>query len=439
MDRYALLLTQNTDDGGGVEFQEKEIVLKKGELLTGELLLGGDPVVLAVPDTNAEGKILTLKEVSGEIELSWEEPASINDLPGTDENSFYIGGSTNGGFIHKTPSSGAVSDMEFKNNAGSLIPIKVGTPSHNDHAIPKSYADGLLAANDAMVYKGTIGTGGDVTALPTTHGTGWTYRVIEAGTYAGKVCEEGDLIISLVDRSGVGNVDADWSVVQANIDGAVTGPAGAIGTETIAVWNSNNRSLKDGGELISAFVKRSDFTGTQSILGTNGTAGSPVNINADDAYTVLGYGFGDDISFRKVLPAFLDLADYSIPGKAGTMTPANISAGENTILGRESSGSLAFSTVKTAQIGDAQVSLAKMADLAEKSIIGNNTAASATPLALSVAQVAEMVNVGTIPSSNTEGTKGQIRVDDDYVYFCVSTGNQGSAKWKRLPLSNWTA
>jgi hypothetical protein len=439
MTQYDLLLTQNTAESG-VEFEEKAILLKSGSLLTGSTATGGDPKVLHVPETNAEGRILMLKDEGGLTELSWEEPASITDLPGTDEYSFYIGGDTHGGHIHKTPASeNAVSDMEFKNKAGDLIPIKVGTPSHDDHAVPKSYADGLIAANDAMVYKGTIGTGGDVTALPTTHGTGWTYRVIEAGTYAGKVCEEGDLIISLVDRSGVGNVDADWSVVQANIDGAVTGPAGAIGTETIAVWNSNNRSLKDGGELISAFVKRSDFTGTQSILGTNGTAGSPVNINADDAYTVLGYGFGDDISFRKVLPAFLDLADYSIPGKAGTMTPANISAGENTILGRESSGSLAFSTVKTAQIGDAQVSLAKMADLAEKSIIGNNTAASATPLALSVAQVAEMVNVGTIPSSNTEGTKGQIRVDDDYVYFCVSTGNQGSAKWKRLPLSNWTA
>ena len=80
-----------------------------------------------------------------------------------------------------------------------------------------------LAASDAMIIKGTIGTGGTVTALPTTYKTGWTYRVITAGTYAGQVCEIGDLIIALVDRSGSGNVNSDWCVAQTNINGAITG------------------------------------------------------------------------------------------------------------------------------------------------------------------------------------------------------------------------
>lgn len=80
-----------------------------------------------------------------------------------------------------------------------------------------------LAASDAMIIKGTIGTGGTVTALPTTYKTGWTYRVVTNGTYAGQVCEIGDLIIALVDRNGSGNVDSDWCVAQTNINGAITG------------------------------------------------------------------------------------------------------------------------------------------------------------------------------------------------------------------------
>lgn len=80
-----------------------------------------------------------------------------------------------------------------------------------------------LAASDAMIIKGTIGASGTVTALPTTYKTGWTYRVITAGTYAGQVCEIGDLIIALVDRSGSNNVDSDWCVAQTNINGAITG------------------------------------------------------------------------------------------------------------------------------------------------------------------------------------------------------------------------
>ena len=80
-----------------------------------------------------------------------------------------------------------------------------------------------IAASDAMIVKGTIGTNGTVTALPTTYKTGWTYRVTGAGTYAGQVCEIGDLIIALVDRNGSGNANSDWCVAQTNINGAITG------------------------------------------------------------------------------------------------------------------------------------------------------------------------------------------------------------------------
>lgn len=76
-----------------------------------------------------------------------------------------------------------------------------------------------LAANDAMIFKGTIGTNGTVTTLPASHNTGWTYRVITAGTYAGVKCEIGDLIICLTTGTEANN--AHWTVAQTNIDGAV--------------------------------------------------------------------------------------------------------------------------------------------------------------------------------------------------------------------------
>ena len=82
-------------------------------------------------------------------------------------------------------------------------------------------SDGI-AASDAMIFKGTIGTDGTVAALPSTYKTGWTYRVITNGTYAGEACETGDLIIALTDRDGSGNQNSDWCVAQTNIDGAIT-------------------------------------------------------------------------------------------------------------------------------------------------------------------------------------------------------------------------
>ena len=80
-----------------------------------------------------------------------------------------------------------------------------------------------IAVNDAMVIKGTIGENGTVTTLPTTYKIGWTYRVVTDGTYAGQVCEIGDLIIALVERNGSENVDSDWCIAQTNINGAITG------------------------------------------------------------------------------------------------------------------------------------------------------------------------------------------------------------------------
>ena len=88
--------------------------------------------------------------------------------------------------------------------------------------VQTAVSDGI-AASDALIFKGTLGISGTITSLPTTYKTGWTYRVITVGTYAGQVCEIGDLIVALVDRSGSGNLDADWCVAQTNINGAITG------------------------------------------------------------------------------------------------------------------------------------------------------------------------------------------------------------------------
>ena len=97
-----------------------------------------------------------------------------------------------------------------------------------------------LAANDAMIFKGTIGTSGTVTALPNTHNAGWTYRVVTAGTYAGIVCEVGDLIICITDGTAANN--AHWTVAQTNIDGAVTGPASAT-NNGIALFNGTTGKI----------------------------------------------------------------------------------------------------------------------------------------------------------------------------------------------------
>ena len=82
----------------------------------------------------------------------------------------------------------------------------------------EAFVNQSFAANDAMVFKGTLGASGTVQSLPDVHEIGWTYKVATAGTYAGQDCEIGDMVICIADGSQASSLD--WTVVQSNIDSA---------------------------------------------------------------------------------------------------------------------------------------------------------------------------------------------------------------------------
>lgn len=146
-----------------------------------------------------------------------------------------------------------------------------------------------IAAADALIYKGTIGTGGTITSLPTTHKTGWTYKVITAGTYAGVKCEVGDMIICLTD--GTSASDAHWTVVQTNTDGVVVGPANAV-ADRVAIFNgTTGKLIKDSGYTIASSVPaNAKFTDT-TYSANNGVTLSGTTFSHSDTSTLNGnYG-----------------------------------------------------------------------------------------------------------------------------------------------------
>lgn len=203
--------------------------------------------------------------------------------------------------------------MKLKANINS--PVLTGTPKaptasagNNTTQIAttafvKTAVSDAIAASDAMVIKGTIGTTGTVTSLPTTYSTGWTYRVVTEGTYAGNVCEIGDLIIALKNRSGSGNVNSDWCVAQTNINGAITG-------------------IRSGDAYIDYSQSGSVVTIThKDVSRTNTTSkASPANggtFTAIDSVTSDAKGHITKVNTKEVtLPTFKDL----------NITPENIGA-----------------------------------------------------------------------------------------------------------------
>jgi hypothetical protein len=159
-------------------------------------------------------------------------------------------------------------------SANNFLATSSAVKTYVDQAV----SDGF-SANDAMVFKGTLGSGGTETTLPPTYNTGWTFKVITAGTYAGKVAEVGDMYVALVTRSGSGNQDSDWAVVQANIDGAVTGPVSATSGNFPIFNNDTGKVIANSNFSPSSFVLASDTTvvrttGNQTIGGNKTFTGT---------------------------------------------------------------------------------------------------------------------------------------------------------------------
>lgn len=159
--------------------------------------------------------------------------------------------------------------------------------NHDDRYYTETEIDtklnALLGANDALVFKGIIDSGHP---LPTAgYEVGYTYRVNEAGTYAGQKCEQGDLIICIADALSTST--PHWTVAQTNIDGAVIGPAGATDDNIVLFSGATGKLIKNSGKKLSdlAAAKHthviSDITNLQSTLDQKATS-TALNSHTND-------------------------------------------------------------------------------------------------------------------------------------------------------------
>ena len=145
-------------------------------------------------------------------------------------------------------------------------PVFTGTvtlpadPTQNMEAATKQYVDRLASGLNDF----TVGVVDSSTPLPATdYKVGQTFRVAEAGTYAGQDCEVGDLIIVISDYAE-SQKDSDFLVVQANVDGAVTGPDASTDANIVVFDGITGKKIKDSSVTIAsvsdAIVKAHEHT-----------------------------------------------------------------------------------------------------------------------------------------------------------------------------------
>ena len=233
--KYELYVLQPGDDGYTLEKPGVDAANLKQYVMVVDSLPASNQIegVLYINKTDSTGSIWTAgawKQVFADVS---EDVADFESRIGTLET-----------------------DIDLK--APINNPVFTGTvtlaadPADNLQAATKQYVDRLVAG----IVDCTPGIA-DLTdnTLPTTgYKAGQTWRVAEDGTYAGQECEIGDLIICIKDYAEGGSAgNADFMIIQANIDGAVTSSADATTDGDIVVYDGiTGKVIKSSAVNISS-------------------------------------------------------------------------------------------------------------------------------------------------------------------------------------------
>lgn len=126
----------------------------------------------------------------------------------------------------------------------------------DDVTTGKAVAAALATLPEPMVFKGSLGTGGTITTLPTASSSnkGYVYKVITAGTYASQSAKVGDTFISdgsawVLIPSGDEPSGTVTNVAVANGGGLTVSGSPITSSGTITVGHSNSVTAKTSSSL----------------------------------------------------------------------------------------------------------------------------------------------------------------------------------------------
>lgn len=446
MAQYDIIITQNVS-ALGVEFAEKVVNLPKGALLSGAT--DGSPVAIP-PGTNGQIPEADSNVAGGIKWVNKDVTHTQNTDTGTTQAAYDILSGGNGvklkvnAGVLELKSIDDASFKSFKADGGSFNDVLVANaPTLNSHAANKAYVDNLLGANNAMQFKGTIGTGGTYTIVAfnalTTYNAGWTYEVITAGTIKGNICKAGDSLMCMVSRSGSGAVDADWTAKEANQDGIVIGPVSA---------SDSYPALFDGvsGKLLKVAASP---LGSAAFVNTNTFASAAQGLLADTAIqkAVLA---ANSILYATTIstPAALDVPVSTMVGRKSTgnivaLIPAEIRTIINVADGATSNTKATGAEIDT---GTDDTKFATAKAIADSKIVKGPASAGDNYLATFDGITGKLLkdsgkrtgdfkgNWVAAPSGMTStGNAGDFALDSNFLYLCPASNT-----WARVPIArNW--
>ena len=262
-------------------------------------------------------------------------------------------------------SAGTSKQILMSNGSGApswYSPVTTVSAASTNNDIPTAAAvwavvGNGMAANDAMVFKGTIAatgviTSGDATingktlSQLTNYSSGWTFKAAEALTITGVgTLEIGDMVIGVKDYA-TAYAASDWTVVQANIDGAVTSSVTLTTGQLIIGANGKSVSVlspsSDGQVLtqvsgVPAWANPIlNTAGTTNLVGTKlFLAGATSQAASPQTYSNVNVYIGTDNKLYSNNSVVLTTADV-VDNLTSSSTSTPLSANQGRILNNQS-------------------------------------------------------------------------------------------------------
>ncbi len=251
---------------------------------------------------------------------------------------------------YATSAQGTKADNAMPKSGGTFTGAVTlnADPTANLGAATKQYVDSQItskiAASDAMVFKGTLGTNGTVTAVPTSGVVkGDTYKIITAGTYAGSACKVGDLIIAMTSGSPEATAD-NWAYVpsgnenettisystttqnlttSAKTGSIVLGEAATKQVDTSVASGSTSTKLPTSA-AVATLVSGQISTVTKTI--TDHTGNSDIHMTSTEKTKLSGIASGAEVNQNAFSKVTVGSTTVSAGAKTDTLT---LAAGSN--------------------------------------------------------------------------------------------------------------
>ena len=216
---------------------------------------------------------------------------------------------------------------------------------YNSLEAAKSYTVALAAAQDAMVFAGTITSAGVITshnvALFTAENdtdtiedidykVGWTFRFSQSGTFNEEPVEVGDMIIAIKAKSSEFDME-DWTIIQTNINGALTSTSNLNGilyannsriiqslalSSGVLTYSNNTLGFVNKNTLWRDILVKDISIGTNSL---NFKEGNNVSITDNNGEVTISVSAGNIIAASKTLKIVKDVTEFSYTPNDGNI------------------------------------------------------------------------------------------------------------------------